>query len=71
MRTRHALVILALAIGWLGACGNQIEVAPTEPGAAPAAAASSEAGASPEVRRLVTEIDSMLATGRVPERMLS
>ena len=56
MRTRHALVTFSLAIGLLGACGSEIEVSPAEP----ASTAASEVGASPEVQRLVAEIDSML-----------
>jgi len=56
MHTRYALVTLSLAIGLLGACSNEIEVSPAEP----ASAAASEVGASPEVQRLVAEIESML-----------
>jgi hypothetical protein len=56
MRTRHALVTLSLAIGLLGACGNELEVSPAES----ASDAAAEVGASPEVQRLVAEIDSML-----------
>jgi len=62
MRMGHTLVTLSLTVGLLAACGNEIDVSPAEPAAAAASApaAASEAGASPEVRSLVAEIDSML-----------
>jgi hypothetical protein len=56
MRIRHTLVTLSLTIGLLAACGNEVEVSPAEP----ASTAVSAAKASPEVRSLVAEIDSML-----------
>jgi len=49
MQLGHALLALLLTVGLLAACNNEIVVS-AEPGT----------GASPEVRRLVAEIDAML-----------
>ena len=50
MRIRSALATLCLAMGWLAACSNEIEVSPAAP----------KVEASLGVQGLVAEIDAML-----------
>lgn len=64
MRTRHRFLrfsMLACAAALLGACSNEVQVSPTSAGESAPAAAAAEVGASPEVQKLVAEIDGMLA----------